>query len=194
MKFVIAGYGHFGRIALARLSESFPDTQVYIIENDKEKLRQEFPLGTIPIRTDAVEFLSNSDVLEMDDFVIPMVPFHLVAHYIAARLPNISETPLPEEIASVALNQIRMNFSNLLVSRADFLCPDDCSEPEACTVTGRIDQPLYDTLRSIRVPGFSVTCTAELSNPARSRRVSCSGPNQAVGKNNTRPSSGGHQL
>jgi hypothetical protein len=156
MKFVIAGYGRFGRIALARLSESFPDTQVFIIENDKEKLREEFPSRTIPIQTDAVAFLSNSDGLETDDFVIPMVPFHLAAHYISAKLPNISETSLPEEIAPVALNQIRMNFSNLLVSRADFLCPDDCSEPEACTVTGRINEPLYETLRSIRVPGFSV--------------------------------------
>jgi hypothetical protein len=156
MKFVIAGYGRFGRIALARLRESFPDTQVFIIENDKEKLREEFPSRTIPIQTDAVAFLSNSDGLETDDFVIPMVPFHLAAHYISAKLPNISETSLPEEIAPVALNQIRMNFSNLLVSRADFLCPDDCSEPEACTVTGRINEPLYETLRSIRVPGFSV--------------------------------------
>jgi hypothetical protein len=156
MKFVIAGYGRFGRIALARLSDSFPDTQVFIIENDKEKLREEFPLGTIPIRTDAVAFLLNSDVLEMDDFVIPMVPFHLAAHYIAAKVPDISETSLPEAMAAVALNEIRVNFSNLLVSRADFLCPDNCSEPEACTVTGRIDEPLYDTLRSIRVPGFSV--------------------------------------
>ena len=156
MKFVIAGYGRFGRIALERLSDSFPDTQVFIIENDKEKLREEFPSGTIPIQTDAVAFLSNSDVLEMDDFVIPMVPFHLAACYITAKVPNISETSLPEEIGPVALNQIRMNFSNLLLSRADFLCPDDCSEGEACTVTGRINEPLYDTLRSIRVPGFSV--------------------------------------
>jgi hypothetical protein len=156
MKFVIAGYGHFGRIALARLKDSFPDTQVFVIESDEEKLREEFPSGTITVRKDAVGFLCNSDVLEMDDFVIPMVPFHLAASYVSAKVPNISETSLPEEIAAVAVNSIRMNLSNLLVSRADFLCPDDCSEGETCTVTGRINEPLYDTLTSIRVPGFSV--------------------------------------
>ena len=120
MKFVIAGYGRFWTNCLGTIERLFPILQVFIIENDKEKLREEFPSGTIPIQTDAVAFLSNSDVLEMDDFVIPMVPFHLAAHYISAKVPNISETSFPEEIAPVALNQIRMNFSNLLVSRADF--------------------------------------------------------------------------
>ncbi len=156
MKFVIAGYGRFGRIALARIKNSFPGIQVLVVEHDREKLREEFPSGSIPIRTDIVSFLLHSDLLEMDDYVIPMVPFHLAASYIISKVPNVSETSVPEEIVPVVPNPIRMNFSNLLVSRANFLCPDDCSEGETCTVTGRMNEPLYDTLKAIKVPGFSV--------------------------------------
>jgi len=156
MKFLIAGYGRFGRIALARLNASFPDMQVFVVDNDQEKLREEYPSGSIPIQTDIVSFLLNSDLLEMDDYVIPMVPFHLAASYITSKMPNISEASLPEEIVPAVPNPVRTNFSNLLVSRANFLCPDDCSEGETCTITGRMNEPLYDALTAIKVSKFSV--------------------------------------
>ncbi len=156
MKYVIAGYGRFGRLALTRLKEAFPETQMFIIEKNLEKLREDFPSGTTAIQSDAVAFLLDSDLLEPGDIILPMVPFHLAAAFMVARLPNTCEIAVPDEIAHVAPNPIRMNFSNLLASRADFLCPDDCPEAEACTVTGRIDEPLYDTLASITLPGFSV--------------------------------------
>jgi len=156
MKYVIAGFGRFGRLALERLKEAFPDTQVLIIENNRDKLAGEFPAGTTVVQSDAVEFLLDSDLLEADDFVLPMVPFHLAASYLLAKAPNTSEMTLPDEIVHAVPNPIRMNSSTLLASRADFLCPDDCPEGEACTVTGRVNQPLYDSLASITLPGFSV--------------------------------------
>ncbi|MCF8062162.1 MAG: hypothetical protein K9M82_06575 [Deltaproteobacteria bacterium] len=46
---------------------------------------------------------------------------------------------------------------SLLVSYADFLCPEDCAEPEdGCTVTGEIRQPLYERLAALEVPGYEV--------------------------------------
>ena len=156
MNYVIAGYGRFGRLALARLKEAFPETRVLIIENNRDKLAGEFPSGTTVIQSDAVAFLSNSDLPEPDDFVLPMVPFHLAAAYMTAKTPNIREIALPDEIAHAAPNPIRINVSNLLASRADFLCPDNCPEGETCTVTGRVNEPLYSSLASITLPGFSV--------------------------------------
>jgi hypothetical protein len=156
MKYVIAGYGRFGRLALTRLKGAFPETEVLIIENNRDKLAGEFPAGTTVIRSDAVTFLLDSDLPEADDFVLPMVPFHLAASYILAKAPNTSEMTLPDEIVHAAPNPVRRNFSTLLASRADFLCPDDCPEDEACTVTGRISEPLYSSLASITLPGFSV--------------------------------------
>jgi hypothetical protein len=42
------------------------------------------------------------------------------------------------------------------VSYADFICPDDCPEPDVCTITGkRREKPLYELLRSLDV-GFRV--------------------------------------
>jgi hypothetical protein len=156
MKYIIAGYGRFGRLALARLKEAFPDTQAIIIEDDRDKLAGEFPSGTTAIESDAVAFLVNSDLPEPDDVILPMVPFHLAASYVLAKTPNTCETELPNEIAHAAPNSIRINFANLLASRADFLCPDDCPEGETCTVTGTKSQPLYSFLGTISAPGFSV--------------------------------------
>ena len=155
MKYVIAGYGRFGRLALARLKAAFPENQALVIENDRDKLAGEFPSGTTVIQSDAVAFLLDSDLPGPDDFILPMVPFHLAAAYLTARLPNTREIELPNEIAHAAPNPIRINFSNLLASRADFLCPDDCAEGETCTVTGRINEPLYSILAAITAPGFS---------------------------------------
>jgi hypothetical protein len=117
MKYVIAGYGRFGRLALARLKEAFPETQALIIENNRDKLTGEFPSGTTAIESDAVAFLLNSDLPGPDDVIVPMVPFHLAAAYMTARLPNTNETELPNEIAHAVPNPIRINFSNLLASR-----------------------------------------------------------------------------
>jgi len=156
MKYVIAGYGRFGRLALSRLKEAFPETRALIIENNRDKLDGEFPLETTLIQSDAVAFLLNSDLPEPDDFILPMVPFHLAAAYMTAGLPNTCEIELPNQIAHATPNPIRINVSNLLASRADFLCPDNCPEGETCTVTGRINEPLYSSLASIILPGFSV--------------------------------------
>jgi hypothetical protein len=156
MKYVIAGYGRFGRLALARLQEAFPETKALVIENNRDKLAVEFPSGTTVIESDAVEFLLDSDLPDADDFILPMVPFHLAAAYLTAKLPNTREIELPNEIAQAAPNPVRINFSNLLASRADFLCPDDCAEGETCTVTGKINEPLYSALAAITAPGFSV--------------------------------------
>jgi hypothetical protein len=156
MKYIIAGYGRFGRLALARLKEAFPENQALVIENNRDKLAGEFPLGTTAIQSDAVAFLVNSDLPQPDDVILPMVPFHLAAAYITAKSPNACETELPNEIAHAAPNSIRINFANLLASRADFLCPDDCPEGETCTVTGTKNKPLYSMLQEISAPGFSV--------------------------------------
>ncbi len=156
MKYVIAGYGRFGRLALARLKGAFPETEAVIIENDPNKLAGEFPSGTTAIQSDAVTFLLDYDLLEPDDFVLPMVPFHLAVAYMTARLPNARQIELPDEIAHAAPNPIRIDVSNLLASRAHFLCPDDCPEGQTCTVTGRTNEPLYSSLASITLPGFSV--------------------------------------
>jgi hypothetical protein len=46
---------------------------------------------------------------------------------------------------------------SLLVSYADFLCPEDCPEPEdGCTVTGEVRTPLYQVMRELNVPGFGI--------------------------------------
>ncbi len=156
MKYLIAGYGRFGRIALKRLKRAFPEREALIIDNDIEKLSEKLPSETVAVNMDAVTFLSHTEALEPDDFIVPMVPFHLAASYIMKRSQDVHEISLPDEIATKAPNPIRISSSTLLATRADFLCPDDCPEGVRCTITGRKAEPLYSELAATTVPGFSV--------------------------------------
>jgi hypothetical protein len=46
------------------------------------------------------------------------------------------------------------------VSHANFICPDDCPEPDDyCTITGESRPPaLYNMLAGLNMPGFHSTC------------------------------------
>ena len=47
-----------------------------------------------------------------------------------------------------------------MVSYADFICPEDCAEPDCCTVTGEVrDKPLYSLLSQLSVSDFKVHVT-----------------------------------
>jgi hypothetical protein len=53
-------------------------------------------------------------------------------------------------------NPMVVNESNIVCSRADFVCPDDCPEGELCTVTGKPREPLYDALERLELPGYNM--------------------------------------
>ena len=156
MKYLIAGYGKFGRIALKRLRGTFPLPSIVVLD-PKANLSDIVHLtNVVAVQTDAVKFLVEHDELDPDDMVIPMVPFHLAASYAKAKLSNVHDAPFPSQIMGVLPNPFRIDEHTLACSRADFLCPDDCAEGETCTVTGeRRDRPLYDEIGSLQVGDFT---------------------------------------
>lgn len=157
MKYVIAGLGRFGRLALDRLSAAFTDAHIIAVEK-KTDVSLETASGRVTlISGDAVSFLVEASDLTGEDRIIPTVPFHLAASYLLARYPTIREVDLPSELAARLPNSFSLNRSNLCCSRADFLCPDDCPEGDVCTVTGEPrEDPLYGELARIVIPGFTV--------------------------------------
>ncbi len=155
MKYVIAGFGKFGRIAFERISKSFPASGLVIVEPDNSKTRD---LGD-PCRIengDAIHFLFNDSSLEDVDVVIPMVPFHLAASYVFADI-GARAIPLPPRLEEQLPNPYRLDESNLFVSRADFICPDDCPEGDLCTVTGLPRSPLYSSLEDLQTGEWKIS-------------------------------------
>lgn len=153
MKYLIVGFGKFGRIAIQRITGNFPDAVLTIVESDTSKTIDISGMHEI-VHAEATAFLLN-ELLEDTDIVIPMVPFHLAASYVLAGIRGRA-VPLPVGLEERLPNTYRLDQSNVFCSRADFVCPDDCPEGERCTVTGSPRAPLHGDLENIREPGWRI--------------------------------------
>lgn len=156
MKHLIAGHGKFGRLAVERISQAFPSSKIIIVEQNPEKLLHDLLQGVTSYKDDAVSFLLNSTLLEPEDWIVPMVPFHLAATYLLQKSSKLRPMPFPLEISLFVPNPYPSGPSDLCCSVADFLCPDNCPEGICCTVTGQPRSPLYETLERLEFPEFKV--------------------------------------
>lgn len=154
--FVIAGLGKFGCLALKRLQHSFPHARIIVLEQEAEKSERKFAPPVSIIEGDAASLLLDASLFHAEDLIIPMVPFNLAASYVLAKHSNSREIAIPEEMLDWLPNPMVVNESNIVCSRADFVCPDDCPEGELCTVTGKPREPLYDALGRIELPGYNI--------------------------------------
>lgn len=145
MKFVIAGFGKFGQLALDRIQNAFPSPEFMIIDTDPDTLNK-VPEGHTVVLADAVSYLCKSGNFLEDDIVLPMVPFNLVAECALSLKGDLRKTALPEGLERFLPNPFRMDDHTIFLSQADFKCPDDCPEGERCTVTGEFRLPLYEYL------------------------------------------------
>ncbi len=154
--FVIAGFGRFGRLALERLQNSFPLAHIMVLEQDPIISARKFSHKVLAIHGDAASLLVDSPEFHAEDLIIPMVPFNLAASYVLAKHGNSREIAAPKRLLALLPNPLLINESNIVCSRADFVCPDDCPEGERCTVTGQPRDPLYDLLGRIEVDGYKM--------------------------------------
>jgi hypothetical protein len=154
--FVIAGLGKFGCLALERLQRSFPHSRIIVLEQDGEKSACKFSPPVSIIEGDAASLLQDATLFHAEDIIIPMVPFNLAASYVLAKHASTREIAIPEEMLDLLPNPMVVNESNIVCSRADFVCPDDCPEAELCTVTGKPREPLYDALRRLESTGYNI--------------------------------------
>lgn len=156
MKYIVAGYGKFGQLALRRLQEAFPDVPVTVVESNVDRIAGLDLKHVVVMKGDAVSFLLESPSVDAEDIIIPMVPFHLAASFVIAGTPGLKETPLPRHVTAMVPHPFPIDEANLCCSRADFLCPDDCPEGDLCTVTGMPRAPLYEDLEALVIPSFTV--------------------------------------
>jgi len=108
---------------------------------------------------DGIRFLVEAfPRLQPETILVPALPLHLAVEWLKA-MPHsglhIRSIPVPASVAEGVPHHWPGGNGGLLVSHADFLCPEDCPEPEdGCTVTGEIRTPLYEILRNMDVPEF----------------------------------------
>lgn len=152
----IIGAGRFGMLALERLSR--PDAHFILVDPEEIHIPQIPGRNLTQVKSLGPEFLNQH--LEPSggpDWIIPALPVHLAAEWCLLRCGPalLRRNPAPREIEILLPHCIRGENGDLYVTHADFMCPDNCSEPgDICTVTGKPrKQNMFDLLKHID-PGF----------------------------------------
>jgi hypothetical protein len=138
-RFWIIGAGRFGQIAVERISRHMPGAFLTMV--DKRPLRNH-GAGIKTICQDGIQWLTT--MLDRDapvDMIVPAIPVHVVAQWLKLNIQKVFIIQ-PIEILESWLSQMphafRGNAGQAYVSHADFICPDNCPEPEKiCTHTGK---------------------------------------------------------
>lgn len=158
---LIIGAGHFGERAV-RILNAGPQRPLLLIDRDKDRLSKINGLNVTKIRADGVQFLSEHYAfLNPANMIVPAIPAHLALEWLKSHLIekyqyNFKLLSMPKQKPATLPYTWEGSDGSLLVSYADFKCPDDCPEPaEACTVTGESrSKPLHALLAEINLSGF----------------------------------------
>lgn len=135
-----------------------PGAQIIMV--DKKKL-DDPPVNTRVIYAEGISWLAENFTEESEvSYIIPALPLHLAVEWLAMILPEknlfISPYELSAELLARLPHAIRQNRSQAVISHADFICPENCMEPEKiCTHTG-MARPLslYSMIGSVDFPPY----------------------------------------
>jgi len=135
---------------------------VTIIDHDLKKLNQINEPSVIKIHAEVIDYLTRQQPsLQPDDVIIPAVPFHLAFDWLMAMIQQdykIHRLDIPLEILSKLPHPGQSSRQEITCSYADFICPEDCPEPEQiCTITGELrGTPLFELITGIKPDGFQI--------------------------------------
>ncbi len=157
---VVIGAGRFGTRAVRILTRK-PDISVWVVDRAEGFGEDMSGLPVRMTRQDGVEFLVNNlSLLDPATMIVPAVPIHLAAEWLRRTFtPSgaVRIIAVPDYLKESLPHTWITEEGSFLVSYADFLCPEDCPEPEdGCTVTGEIRTPLYEVFAALNAPGFDV--------------------------------------
>ncbi len=161
---IIIGAGHFGRRAVDILDRTLKgDKSIIVVDRVRSKIEDIESQRVICVEYDGIGFLiDHLRLINPDNMIVPAIPEHLAVEWLMRYMKekeNIiyKKTEIPDELREVLPYTWNGSEGSLLVSYADFRCPDDCPEPEGyCTVTGeKRDIPLYSRFKGIKIDGFT---------------------------------------
>ena len=157
----ILGAGKFGSKAAKVLSRKNKMAELTVIEKNSELCRQIERLGFKTVCMDGIEYLDqNLKDTNCPDWIIPAIPVHVVYEWVRLKIKDsyiLKPTPVPKGVINSLPNVFKGKRGEIYMSIADFICPDNCPEPEdICTHTGK-PRPftLYKKLESIKYDNFS---------------------------------------
>jgi hypothetical protein len=160
-RFWIIGFGKVGRRALARLHQKFPDADFAIVDPRGSALQhvsgtaQGYAEDGLAFLLDRLSTGNNGD----SPWIVPALPLHLAYEWIAARLRGtgyFKPCAVPRKVAEELPHTVRGNDGQAYISLADFICPDNCNEPQkACLVTKKPRiYTLYDHLAGLQFKDY----------------------------------------
>lgn len=156
----IIGGGRFGKKAAEKLYQKNFNAKITVVEHDPHVCRQikKYPLSVVC--ADGIDYLSeNLKGPEASLLIVPAIPVHVAYEWIKRKLAHrffFEESAVPDALAAVFPNPVKGTGSEYYVSNADFLCPEDCPEPDnICTYTGE-SRPriLHQYLKRIQYNNF----------------------------------------
>jgi hypothetical protein len=164
--YLILGGGKFGRLALERLARQDDAAIFCMVDCDPGSLVfRGGALGYRAVQAEAIAFLvQHLKSKEHWDWIIPMVPVHVVYHWLfKGPLAQSGWQPcaVPEALALLSPGTQSGPEGELYLSRARHQCPDDCAAPGICPVTGETwDLPLHQELAALILPGYQIKVIA----------------------------------
>ncbi|MBM4274033.1 MAG: hypothetical protein FJ134_06180 [Deltaproteobacteria bacterium] len=163
--YLILGAGRFGRLALERLGRRDQEARFLIVDPDPKALaaavRGLNSENIMAVQAEAGKFLADN--LGEDspwDWIIPTAPVHVA--YVWLRQGSLAGEDWqtlapPEMMAEVAPVVLKGPEEELYLSYAGHLCPDDCTEPDVCPVSGEPrETALSEALAALQVPEYEI--------------------------------------
>lgn len=160
-KIWIIGAGNFGSKAVDALIRHFPEVRLTLVDKKLDKSESTDLSGVHEfVLDDGIGFLFEQlNRSELPDWVVPAIPVHVAYEWVVRSLKNsypIKQIEIPKTVVELLPNTICGSNGSVYTGNADFMCPDDCMEPEGiCTCTGK-PRPriLHKYLSEIDLSGF----------------------------------------
>ena len=138
-RFWIIGAGRFGRIAVERITRHIPGATITVVDNKPFAIDGD---GITTISEDGIQWLNAMfDQDSAVDMIVPAIPVHVSVEWLKLNLKylfSIHSVRIPGSWLTKMPNALRGKTGQAFVSHADFICPDNCPEPEnICTHTGK---------------------------------------------------------
>jgi hypothetical protein len=167
----IIGGGRFGKRAATLLRTRHPASEITVIEKDLQICRGLAKEAFHIECREGIRYLElNLKSIGTPDWIVPAIPLHVAFEWIRVKLSqdyDLHSLDISASLQTVLPNPMAGGRGQIFVSNADFICPENCSEPdEICTVTGR-PRPriLHEFLAQIHAEEFTsvVICSRQMA-------------------------------
>ena len=155
----VLGGGKFGRRAAKLLGRTIPAPTIVMIEQQSVL---DLPSDIELVCADGVDWMVEHFTPDsLVNKIIPAIPIHLAVEWLKQKLSSegfvLHSVEIPEKLVHHFPHPIRLNASKIVMSHADFICPENCAEPDKiCSYTQQLRPPsLHNLLKTMDCSDFT---------------------------------------